>query len=342
MSRNIWGSEKTILFSELTPDLILESVEKCGIKVTGRCLQLNSMENRVFEVEREVDQSKIKSESDKAVIVKFYRPGRWSKEQILEEHGFLLDLHEAEISVVPPLIIEGETLFLCESTKLYYCLFPKFGGRNPMEMTDEQLEITGRTLARMHNVGESKVAHHRLKVNTETFVQGNVNYLKENGHIPDNIMSEYDQLIKELTKKANEELRGKKFFRIHGDAHWGNMISRNEKIYFIDFDDMLTGPAVQDIWLVIPGRDDYAKQQLNVFLEAYESMRSFDYRELRLVEILRAFRYIHFSAWIAKRWEDESFKRAFPQFGTPHYWSTQLMDLREQVRFVQSQPPSMI
>ena len=331
MSQNIWGSDETQFFFNLTPDIILDAMEGLGYEITGRCLVLASMENRVYEVEIEVDENLIQSASDRFIITKFYRPGRWSREQILEEHEFLFDLQAEDIPVIAPIRVDGESLFTLDNG-IHYCVFPKKGGRAPQEMNDEQLQSLGRQIARLHIVGASKKAKHRLSLNTENFVTNNSEYLFSHQKIPLHLESTYKQLISEITLRTQKLFKELTNLRIHGDCHWGNVISRDEEgMFFIDFDDMLVGPSVQDLWLINPTDGDEGKRQFNLMLEAYESMRHFDDRELKLIEPLRAYRYIHFSAWIAKRWEDPAFQRAFPHYGDERYWQTQIRDLEEQL-----------
>lgn len=336
MTDYVWGNSETQFFFNLTPENILNAIEHIGFKVTGRCLSLNSMENRVYEVEIDIADEDVLVPSDRFVIAKFYRPGRWTREQILDEHNFLLDLKENEIPVIAPIKINKETLFIDDQTKLFYCLFPKRGGRIPQEMDDEQLEITGRLLARIHNVGSIKKAEHRISLNPTSFGINNLKFILDQKIIPHHIESTYQSLVEEICTIA-EPLFGKvEKIRIHGDCHWGNLIVRDEEISFIDFDDMLMGPPVQDIWLVTPGKDAENTRQRNILLDAYETMRSFDYSSLKLVEVLRAFRYIHFSAWIAKRWDDPSFKNAFAHFEDPNYWEIQTNDLKVQLRDIKT------
>lgn len=335
MSDYVWGNEETKFFFELSPEIILDTVTTHKIDVTGRCLQLNSMENRVYEVE--LDNPEDFNLTNNSVIPKFYRPGRWTKEQIKEEHQFMLDLQSAEIPVIAPLVFDGETLFQCPKTKLFYTLFPKKGGRAPDEMNTEQLEIIGRMLARLHNVGEQKQAEHRIKISPDTFGKQNLKYLMDNQIIPLHLESQYQKAVEEICELAAPLFKETKMIRIHGDCHCGNIISRDsEGLFFIDFDDMLVGPAVQDIWLITPGVDEYAKQDRAILLEAYRGMRNFDAKELKLVEILRSLRFIHFSAWIAKRWNDPAFKKAFTYFDEPQYWQTQVNDLERQKVLIQN------
>ena len=327
MSKYVWGDEATKFFFQLGPELILDSVDRLGLKTTGRCLPLNSMENRVYEIETE----------DRFVIGKFYRPGRWSKQQILEEHQFLLDLKEAEIPVIAPLQFDGETLFQLKEIQLYYSLFPKQGGRPPEEMNKEQLEIMGRNLARLHNIGASRTARHRLHLTPETFGRQNLDFIIKNNFVPSHLLEHYHSIGEQLLKLITPLFSGIEYHRIHGDCHRGNILCRDNLFYLIDFDDMLVGPAVQDIWPLIPGVDQEAINSRNILLESYQSMRDFDYRSLRLIEPLRALRYIHFAAWIAARWEDPAFKNTFEFFSSERYWETLLNDLRTQFAEIQEQ-----
>ncbi len=338
MSNHIWGDQETSFFHSLTPDIILNAVESLGIKVTGRCLTLNSMENRVYEVEIENDEAKTPSE--RFVIAKFYRPGRWNREQILDEHQFLFDLKGSDIPAIAPIQFNNESLFLDKETKLLYCLFPKKGGRMPQEMTDEQLEITGRLLARIHLVGASKVSDYRLKIHPDVFARANLNYLLKKKIIPGHLEKSYEKNVLEICDLSVDLFKNIETHRIHGDCHWGNIILRDEEISFIDFDDMLTGPAVQDIWLVVPGEDQESIIRRNLLLDAYETMKNFDRRTLKLIEPLRALRYIHFSSWIAKRWEDQAFKNAFPHFQDLNYWDIQIRDLEVQIQKIKNQTSS--
>lgn len=331
MSDYVWGREDTQFFYELNPIEVLNAIERLGFPTTGRCLPLNSMENRVYEIELDTPLNDGSSPSDYFVVAKFYRPGRWTKEQILDEHRFLLDLHENEIPVIAPIIIEGETLFPLEDHQLFYTIFPKQGGRNPDEFNDDQLEQLGRLLGRIHQVGKSRKAEHRLSISPYTFGTQNLNFLEQAKVLPSNIEKQYFDTAREIVKMMEPHFENLTSHRIHGDCHTGNILHQGqEKFFFVDFDDMLNGPPIQDIWLVLPGRDDYAQADRLRLLESYETMCDFDYQNLKLIEALRTLRYIHFSAWLTKRWEDPSFKVAFPHFGSTDYWNIQLRDLLDQ------------
>ena len=333
---SVWGDAHTRYFYELTPDRILDAVEgSTGCRCTGRALALNSMENRVYELEIELDTPP-STPSERFLIAKFYRPGRWSEAQIREEHAFLLELAELEIPVVAPnRFVDGDTLHKMKDADLWYAVFPKIGGRSPDELGDDQLAQVGRLLARIHNVGASKRAEHRMALTPETYGLANLKHLLDAKILPPNIASTYAATVEQICSLSAPWFAAATHHRIHGDCHMGNLLMAREQLFFVDFDDMVTGPAMQDLWLLIPGRDHYAQRQLSIMIEAYSSMRTFDHQSLRLIEPLRALRFVHFSAWIGRRWQDPAFPRAFPQFGSQSYWEEQLRDLQEQLSLIQ-------
>ena len=336
MDNYVWGHQETQYFYELNPIVVLDAIEALGLKTTGRCLPLNSMENRVYEIELDTPLGLCDSPSDSSIIAKFYRPGRWSKEQILDEHAYLLDLKNNEVPVIAPLNYSGKTLFTIEEHQLFYTVFPKQGGRNPDELNEEELEQIGRLLGRMHQVGKAGKAAHRLSISPFTFGTQNIHFLEKSKAIPLHIEQQYLQLSREIIKLMEPLFEGIPVHRIHGDCHAGNILYKEkEGFFFVDFDDMLTGPAVQDVWLIVPGTDDLAKQNRQILLEAYETMCDFDYQSLKLIEPLRTLRFLHFSAWLSKRWEDPSFKTAFPHFGSEDYWNLQLRDLIVQKKLIE-------
>lgn len=332
MNSSVWGGEKTQFFSSLTPDKVLDAIETLGFKTTGRISILASMENRVYEVEIENDEAHNISETFK--IVKFYRPGRWSKDQIKDEHQFLFDLMENDIHAIAPNKINGESVFE-DVNGLYYTLFPKQGGRAADEWTDELLEQMGRLLARLHNTGQTKKASHRLNLDINTFGEINLEFILKSKYMLPDYKETYKNLCEQIFSISTPLFQNINYQRIHGDCHHGNILLKDGHPFLIDFDDMSMGPRVQDIWMINPGRDDYAKRQRQILLEAYMSMTDFDMRELKLIESLRALRIIHFSAWISHRFEDQAFKRVFPNFGSNQYWEQELFNLREQIGYIQ-------
>lgn len=342
MSLSTWGTKETQYFFSLTPHKILDAVEASGLRCTGRCLTLNSMENRVYEVELMLDDDvEIHTPSDRFRIAKFYRPGRWTQEQILQEHAFLADLKADEIPVVAPEPFpDGRTLHKLDETDIWYTIFPKVGGRNPDEFTDTQLAQIGRLLARMHNVGAAKQAPDRVRIHPSTYGRQSLSYLLEAKVLPFEIESAYTDLVHEICDLSEPWFEQAEVQRIHGDCHMGNLLWGQQGPFWVDFDDMVQGPCVQDIWLVCPGRDEWGVRQRNMLLDGYEQMRPFDYSTLRLIEPLRALRFIHFHAWISKRWADPAFPKAFPHYGSPKYWQEELSALREQAHLIRKRANS--
>ncbi len=341
MQKSAWGDQATQFFHELTPERILDAVERStGLRCTGRALALNSMENRVYEIEIDLgdDEGPRASRSarpDRYVIAKFYRPGRWSEAQILEEHQFLHDLAEVEIPVVTPRpFLDGKTLHKLADAPIWYAIFPKIGGRSPDELGPEQLAQVGRLLARLHNVGATREAPHRVALDPVTYGVENLRYLLDLRLVPANHADAYKKVVEALIDRMTPLFAGIPTQRVHGDCHLGNLLTGRDGMFFVDFDDMVRGPVVQDIWLLIPGRDEEAQEQIRGMLEAYETWRPFDRRQLALIEPLRALRFVHFNAWIGRRWQDPAFPRAFPHYGTDRYWGEQIEDLREQLELI--------
>ncbi len=328
---NIWGSDQTSHFYSLSIDTVLNAIESLGLKTTGRVIQLNSMENRVYEVEISLDKEPTNI-SENFKIIKFYRPNRWTKEQIQEEHDFIHDLLEYELQAIAPLKFDGQSLFQ-NPDGLYFAIFDKKGGRAADEWTTPLLEQMGRLLARMHNIGASKAANHRLKLNIETFGRSNLEYLLRSNTIPLEYQKRYESVCNNIFDISEPLFKNIEYLRVHGDCHHGNTLLNNGP-FLIDFDDMLVAPSVQDIWMITPGRDDYSINQRNTLIDSYLEMRDFNFNELKLIECLRALRIIHFSSWIAHRYEDESFKRAFENFKTNQYFEKEVFDLEQQLLFI--------
>lgn len=314
------------LFFRLTPDWVLRAVEKGGFLPTGHCLALNSLENRVYD---------LMLEDETHVVAKFYRPGRWSKEAIEEEHQFLFDLREAEIPVATPVRFEsGETVHEVEG--ILYAVWPRVGGRAPDELDDEQIEILGRLLARMHNVGSARKVVHRRRLDADTYARQSLELLESRRFLPPTWERRYAAAVNRIADVYDERSRGVPLLRIHGDCHMGNLLKGREGWFFLDFDDHAEGPAVQDLWLLVASRDPETLMQRALLVEAYEQFRAFDHRWFQLIEPLRGLRMIHYAAWIARRSEDPAFKHAFPQFGTESYWESQTLDLEDLLRVIES------
>jgi Ser/Thr protein kinase RdoA (MazF antagonist) len=320
----------TQFFFQLTPERVLDAVEALGVRCTGRVLALNSLENRVYEVELDVDLPPDAGRWDPYRVVKFYRPGRWTKEQIQEEHSFLSECAAREIPVVPPIAFpEGSTLREVPGAGIWYAVFPKVGGRILDEMSEDELRQIGRLLARLHNVGATKEFKHRLRLSSESYGTANLEFLRNNRLLPASIEGHYLRVAELIIKTSEPWFREVPHQRIHGDCHIGNILWHARGCYIVDFDDSLTGPCVQDLWLLTPGRDEAAMKYRERIVEGYEMMRPFERADFRLVEPLRALRMIHFTTWIAKRYDDPAFKQIFVDYGSERYWREQLTALLE-------------
>jgi len=326
----------TKYFFELTPERILLAVEALGFRCTGRCMALNSMENRVYEVEIEVDDQTLPPRAPQRFrVIKFYRPGRWTRQQIQDEHDFLFDLIKQDIPVVTPLkLANGQSINLVKDSEIFCAVFEKAGGRTPDELNVEQLERLGRLIARVHTVGSQRQAKSRLALNPISYGIDNLKLLIDSGTLPAEIIPHYKRVVELICSSCEARFRQVPIQRIHGDLHLANIVWRDDGPLLVDFDDMVRGPAVQDLWLVTGGNDEEGQRNREALIDGYEQMRSFDRATLDLIEPLRALRMIHYTAWIAKRWQDPAFPRAFPNFGSPGYWREALADLQEQLEII--------
>lgn len=333
--QSLWGQE-TKHFHLLSPEHVMKAAENWGRRLTGRILALNSLENRVYDVEFAKDEDMGPGFSPHNIILKFYRPGRWTREQILEEHRFLETLVEFEVPVVAPLEFKGSTLHLDEETNLFYALFPKVMGRIKDEFNKEEIEQAGRLIGRIHNVGSMGEFKHRLKLNPTSFIEASRHELLKVKPVEHLSFNYYCALLEQLNSLLTPLFSHLTIQRLHGDFHRGNIVWTSAGPMAVDFDDCLTGPIEQDLWLLFPGTDHYSEEDRDRFIKTYKEMTRKDHLQLqRLTEPLRAMRMVHFNSWIAKRWEDHSFQRVFPQFPTPGYWDQQLIDLRMQISLIQ-------
>jgi len=315
-------------FERLQPERVLEAAEALGMVTDGRLLPLNSYENRVWQ---------IGLEDGDPVIAKFYRPGRWSNESILEEHAFTAELAATGLSVVAPLAFENHTLH--EHAGFRYALFPRQGGHAPEPADKDTLVRIGRALGRMHAVGRTKAFAHRASISIETLGLGPRDWLLANNWIPMHLESAFRTLTDDLLAHVtNAWARAGDFSRIrlHGDCHPGNILWRDGP-HFVDLDDCRSGPAVQDLWMLISGDVHDREQQWGWLLDAYSTFCDFDPRELNLVEALRALRMIHYQGWLAQRWDDPAFPQAFPWFEDERHWETVVGQLREQLSEMQEE-----
>jgi len=328
-SSGLEGGSATRFFHGLTPERILEAVEAEGLRCTGRCLALNSLENRVYDVELELDEAPA-SPSERFRVVKFYRPGRWSRQQILEEHSFMLDLAGREVPVVAPEILAGDrTLGEISDLGIFYAVFPRARGRVRDEINEEEAAQLGRLIARVHAIGATRTAPSRLRLDVTTYGRDNLQYLLDSGIVPAAYRDRYRSLVERVCDRSEPWFEDTDVQPIHGDCHLGNVLWGDEGAMLVDFDDMLVGPCVQDLWLLAAGRDAWARSRRMAIVEGYEEMRDFDRLSLRLIEPLRVLRLVHFCAWIARRWEDAAFPRTFTDFGSDRFWVGQLEAIQE-------------
>ncbi len=322
-------SDPTDLFLSLTPERVLQAVEAADLKTHPVCYPLNSFENRVYEVEL-VDRTR--------VVAKFYRPQRWNVEQILEEHELLAELDAEEIPVcgVRP-FADGSTLRQIDD--IYYCLFERRGGRAPDELDEASAARLGMFVARLHNVGARHAVRHRPALSAARYVRRGVAWLDEHRTLPRHLEKRYFTTATKIAEIAEARMAGVPTHRIHADLHLGNVLFRAGELRVLDFDDFCTGPAVQDVWLALPGRDRETARLREVFLEAYEQLRLFDRSTLRLVEPLRGLRMVRYAAWLGRRWHDPAFRAGWPHFGTHEYWQRETDDLVEQLAVIQGEEP---
>jgi Ser/Thr protein kinase RdoA (MazF antagonist) len=327
-------------YTRLTPDVVLNALDAVGLRCDGRLLALNSYENRVYQVGTE-DEAGVSG----LVVAKFYRPGRWSDAQILEEHAFARELADAEIPVVAPCAFEGRTLLQAEGFRM--AVFPRRGGRAP-ELEDPQtLEWLGRFIGRMHAVGGVRPFEVRPAIDIASFGDEPREFLLASGLIPRELVEPWRQaaaLALEAVRHCYARAGAVQSLRLHGDCHAGNVLwtpstgNSPGGPHFVDLDDARMGPAVQDLWMLVSGDRETMGRQLGRILAGYEDFAEFDDRSLNLLEALRTLRLLHYSAWLARRWDDPAFPMAFPFFGTPRYWQDRVLELREQIAAMQEPP----
>ena len=328
-------------YAHLTPDVVLDALASVGLFGDGRLTALSSYENRVYQVHLDEPH-----QGHAAVVVKFYRPGRWSPAQIQEEHDFAEELVAGEVPVVAPLRLNGQTLH--QAAGFAFSVSPRRGGRAP-ELDDmDVLEWIGRFLARIHTVGAARPFAHRPTLDVASFAQEPREWLQRHRMIPLEVEREWfdtlDQalaMIQTHPVLTRSEATGR--IRLHGDCHPGNILWTPADLpgagpHFVDLDDARMGPAVQDVWMLLSGDRRQRSLQLSALLDGYEQVRDFDRRELNWIEPLRTLRLIHYSAWLARRWDDPIFPINFPWFGTPDYWRGQVLMLQEQIEQMQEDP----
>lgn len=322
-------------FADLTPDLVLDAVESTGLRCDGRILALNSYENRVYQ---------IAIEDQPPVVAKFYRPGRWSDAAILEEHEFSRQLAEAEVPVVTAVADQsGDSLHHYEGYR--FALFPRQLGRAPEMQDSTSLAWIGRFLGRIHQIGARQRFHQRPELNQQSFGEQPRDWLLNHDFIPADLREAYASVSRQaLDGVAACYQRAGQIgsIRLHGDCHLSNILWLPEGPdagpHFVDFDDARMGPPIQDLWMLLSGERAEMQAQLADILAGYEDFSEFDSRQLYLIEALRTLRLLHYSAWLAQRWDDPAFRTAFPWFNTQRYWQDRILELREQIALMDEPP----
>ncbi|MFH1812170.1 MAG: serine/threonine protein kinase [Pseudomonadota bacterium] len=319
--------EKTVVdpsgsFFSLTPDRVLDAVERAGQPTTGLCYALNSLENRVYEVELEDRQR---------LVAKFYRPGRWSRATILDEHSVLTALDQAEVPTCAPLMLPTGSTLEQTPDSIHFALFPRVGGRAVDELNSDDYRRMGRLLARIHNVAASLNLLHRPELSPVTYGSQSLALVLELGSLEGALRTRYETTARAFIELASLRYKDVPLSVVHADCHRGNLLAGRDGWFFLDFDDCALAPAVQDFWLLLPARVADCPDEVDAMVEGYQEFRSFPRETLGLIEILRGLRYLRYAGWIASRRHDPAFERAFPDFGSERYWQTQLSDLAEQL-----------
>lgn len=316
----------TQYFYDLTPDRIYEAFEQASLELTPTLNWLNSMENRVVGVE---------DLEGERWVGKFYRPGRWSRAALEEEHSFMDELFEADLPVCPPLELDDGAM-VGEIEGIYFTIFPRHLGRMPDEITFELAYELGGLVARLHRVGEEDEFRHRPCVGPADWGLESLRSLAQEKVVPEPLWSKYEARVKELVAGLKERFTQHEVLRLHGDLHRGNILCSSMGTSFVDFDDTTMGPAVQDLWMLVPGRDNDALALREAFLEAYEEVRPFDRSELDLIEPLRALKFVRHAAWVARRRNDPAFAKIYPDVESHNFWRRELEDLEAQLEILQT------
>ena len=308
-------------FDTLTPDFLLDAVDAAGFPCDGSLFALNSFENRVYQVGQE---------DGPPVIVKFYRPQRWNEQQIREEHAFSHFLAERDIPVVAPRKKDGESLF--HHDNFSFAVFTRTGGHPPELANFSHLEQLGRTLARWHACGSDRPYRERPTLDILADIRSARDFLCDKV-VDLHYVSQYRELSQQLIERLESELAGETFplLNVHGDCHTGNILWRDDQPYFVDLDDSLRAPAMQDLWMLLSGDAHEQQQQLQVLASGYETFLPFPWQQRKLIVPLRLRRFFMYDAWLAKRWDDPAFPPAFPWFESPHYWQEQLNVLQKEL-----------
>ena len=317
-------------YESLTPDTVIDAVESLGYLSDARILALNSYENRVYQVGIEDKQP---------VIAKFYRPERWTREQILEEHAFAQELAELDISVVPPLADKNNTT-LYDYAGFMFSIYTRKGGHAPELDNLDHLFSLGQLMGRIHKAGSTHTFSYRNEISLQRYAKDSASFLLDNDVIPQSLRTAYETLARDLIDRLEviDNNHNPEFIRLHGDCHVGNILCRDDVFHFVDFDDCINGPAIQDLWMFLNGDRQNRMAQLSELIEGYNEFHDFNPAELNLVEYLRTLRLMNYSAWLARRWQDPAFPAAFPWFNTERYWADHILELREQMAALEEEP----
>jgi len=317
-------------FANLLPNTIFDAVSEQGLVPTGTLFSLNSYENRVYEIHLE---------DHDPIVAKFYRPGRWSAQTIADEHRFLKKLEEVEIPVVVPLPLKKSASLLPtlgQSGEYPFAFFPKFRGREHADITNDDRQWLGRTLGRLHNIGEVFKAEHRLRLNPETYGYASLDYILKQTFIPGDLKTNLETILKAVLKRIEPFFPpGLKMIALHGDCHPGNILWNVQGPHLLDFDDMVVAPPVQDLWMLFHGSEEEKAEQREAFFKGYRMFRDFDEHSFRLTEPLRSLRMIRHAAWIGQRFEEPVFQKAFPYYRESRYWEQFLLSMKEQLSLLQ-------
>ncbi|MDA3849961.1 MAG: serine/threonine protein kinase [Spirochaetaceae bacterium] len=302
-------------FYKLTPHAVLDAVEEAGFDPMGVCSPMNSLENRVY---------RISLEEDKAIVAKFYRPGRWNRDQIEEEHSFLQELLSEDVPVAAPLKLkDGKTLVQRED--IFYALWNLRGGRQRDEFSPEDLLSLGRIIGRIHSVpGTFK---YRPAINTQRYIDEPLEYFKKHQLIDPAIGQRYIQAANKIAKLYNQRIEDHPMVRLHGDCHVGNILYRDNSPLLLDFDDCLTGPPVQDLWMIAGSNDHWGRQNRALLAEGYMTFADFNFSWWNIAELLRGLRLVYYVGWLARRRDDPAFERFFSNFGTRAFWEQETLEL---------------
>lgn len=323
-------SEQQHPYDALNPDVVIDAIESLGYISDARLLALNSYENRVYQVG---------IEDGEPLIAKFYRPNRWHEQQIAEEHSFSHELLEADISVVAPLI-DSKGNSLHHYAGFQFTLFPRRGGHPPELDKPDNLLVLGRTLGRIHAVGQAGQFVHRPTQSVEAMLVNNREFLLRE-FIPRELSTAYETLTRDLIDIIDtlyREVSPNDMIRVHGDCHVGNILWRDNCAHFVDLDDCCSAPAIQDLWMFLSGERHERELQLSELIEGYREFCDFEARQLRWIEALRSMRLVHYAAWLGRRWQDPAFPRSFTWFNSPRYWPEHILELREQLGALQEEP----